>query len=109
AYELWPSLDIPMHFIGGVVTAWSGCLAYGEYAKRGLLPKLPLPFFFFCLIGLVSFVGILWECYEFIHDTFFFRGNYFQPSIRDVMGDLILDLLGGMVLFLLYSMRNKKR
>jgi hypothetical protein len=49
-------------------------------------------------------VGVLWEFAEFGSDWFFNTVN--QQGIRDTMGDLAMDLVGGCVGALLITRRR---
>lgn len=102
-YRLWPSFDIPMHLIGGFVTAWSALIFFRAYRRT-------MPFFVFAvlLIGVVSFVGIAWEWYEFIHDQLY-PPILFQPSIRDTMGDLFFDIVGAVSFVMVLFVRERRK
>ena len=98
-YE-WSGLDIPMHLIGGFVTAWSVARFHSRWQpKRGLgiKPALALYVWF---IGITAIIGILWEVYEFLLDPYVAMAM--QPSVRDTVGDLVNDLVGSVVFCLVY-------
>jgi hypothetical protein len=107
-YALWPSFDIPMHVLGGFVTAWSGWLWWKEMKGNGAVVK-PQWLIFFGLVGWAAFASIVWEMYEFLHDVLYPFAARFQPSIPDVMADLALDLFGAVAFCLIVGWKKNKR
>lgn len=107
-YVLWPNFDILMHPLGGFVAAWSGWLWWKAMKKIGAIVK-PEWLIFFALVGWAAVAGILWEMYEFTHDVVYPLAVRFQPSVRDVMADLMLDLLGAAVFCLVAGWNKNKR
>ena len=89
---LW--LDMPMHFLGGFCVA----LGYGIIPFFGI--RLPR-----CLetrgayLGAVLLVGLAWELFEYVFGISLVNdaGNL----ISDTSMDLVLDLLGGYIGYLL--------
>jgi len=65
------------------------------------------------LIAWAVFAGVLWELFEWGFDYFIatpYRLHYMQPGLDgldDTMGDLAMDILGGLVVALLYTRRSK--
>lgn len=96
-YGYWWWFDIPMHIVGGFVAAWSLWRFFFAYQSNGMVRIEPRSVIIFFLISWAAFAGVLWEVYEFTHDTLFPEGFLFQPSIHDTMADLILDVFGGSV------------
>ncbi len=108
-YELLPSLDIFMHALGGFVSAWSGLRLWRHIQKNGGLLK-PSWIIYVLLIGWTSFVGVLWEFYEYFHDVVFPFASRFQPSLRDTMADFLFDILGAVAFcFIVSALRKKKK
>lgn len=64
---------------------------------------------FLVFISFVAFVGILWEFFEFILDRYItFTGfTYLARVFEDTLLDLVLDILGGTIAFLLYFKNGK--
>jgi len=96
AYHYYPSLDIPMHFFGGVVICyffWTASKAPYAYEFLGKHTKFSL---FIMLMALTGLATVLWEFAEWVADTVF--GESAQVSITDTMGDMFLGLLGGLVI-----------
>src|SRR3989338_6248238 len=91
-YDIIPSLDVPMHLLGGILTAWTVhrllCL-YKTSFKIKIEPRFLLSLY---IIGMVALVAMTWEGYEFMHDMFFPRT--FSLSAGDTIGDVFVGLLG---------------
>lgn len=101
AYEIWPSTDIPMHFIGGLAIAFfvSQCfqLLPRESVKRSRIVILEL-----VLVGsLTASAAVFWEFTEFTIDQLF--GTNVQISLANTMQDLAMGILGAFVLMLIRS------
>ncbi|OIO49657.1 MAG: hypothetical protein AUJ39_00625 [Parcubacteria group bacterium CG1_02_42_13] len=102
---LW--IDVPMHFLGGVLAAiifiW-------------LCEKLPGHFnlsrnFFITALAVLSFtalVGVLWEFSEFVYDVIISSrgwGALAGQGARDMIEDLFFDLLGGLAVVVARRLR----
>ncbi len=91
-YWMYPLLDVPMHFLGGVVIA---------LGSQTMLFKKMAPFEINHLLGclaLVLGVGIAWEAFEW-HYVITDMTGY----VWDTIIDMVMDLLGGAFGFLLAS------
>lgn len=103
-YWIIPNYDSALHFLGGfwvaMMTLYLIERIYGEEVLRWA-PVLK----FFLLIGGAMFIGLLWEGYEFLADTFILRRHFIQESMADTMGDLLADFLGAVV----YGVFNIKK
>jgi hypothetical protein len=100
-FKLFPLLDIPVHFLGGVVITYF----YRAAIRQGqrLVGEIPYPvqvLFAFTCTGTTT---ILWELYENILD--FFAGTHMVRGLQDTILDLFVGLLGGLVLSLFYRRR----
>ncbi|OGH70590.1 MAG: hypothetical protein A3C90_04245 [Candidatus Magasanikbacteria bacterium RIFCSPHIGHO2_02_FULL_51_14] len=91
--ELWFSM--PMHALGGFVTAWSAANVYGLVKEKNRLSIKPFFLFVFFLIGTTAIIGILWEVYEFISDVI--APFAVELTLADTLTDLLMDMLGGAV------------
>ncbi len=112
-YYWW--IDIPFHFAGGV---WVFVFARYVYKKFGIdiSGKHIKVLKFLAFISLVALVGILWEFFEFVMDryvafsglSFMFNGfTHFKGMYEDTLKDLLMDILGGAVAFLVYFKNGK--
>lgn len=103
-YEVWWWYDIPMHFLGGVSIAVGSAVFLASFPKTALPKDVPRWFSVVLLVGLTMIFGVLWEFAEFGFDWFFHTVN--QQGVRDTMGDLAMDLVGGCVGALLGTRRR---
>lgn len=95
-YDRWWWYDIPMHMLGGIVTAWS---AVRFFRAQKIIIK-PLWALLVLIIGSAAIVGILWEVYEFFMDMVV--AYSVQPNVADTVGDLFNDLFGATLFCLVY-------
>lgn len=93
AYDRMPSLDVPMHLLGGLAIAYffHGCVAYGD--RLGLVRIGSRRAEMIMVFGLVAAATVAWELAEFLADIFFHLGA--QPSVRNTMKDQFMGLVGG--------------
>lgn len=103
-------IDNIMHIMGGV---WIALLFFFE--KKNRLPAfgrhLPFWFYFFLIISVVMFVGVVWEWFEYLVDILFFTEKAefrAQLGLPDTMSDLIMDLIGGAVTTFYVISRERK-
>lgn len=107
-------LDIILHFLGGLMLGlfflWFFYVS-GHVAK----PEWPWYVFLVMISGFVLFMGVQWEFFEFLFDTFVAKRASLplaQLGVRDTMSDLFMGWMGALaagVLFLFYSSWNKNR
>ncbi len=90
-FDACPSLDIPMHFLGGLLVAFAIVRVFA-HLPEGSLPRSRWSRIVY-IVALTAIVTILWETYEWAQDTFL--GRRTQLGIPDTMLDLWLGLLGG--------------
>lgn len=95
-YEKMPWLDIPMHFVGGLIVAWFVAEYFrGEREKMSKLASAVL------IIGGAAIVGVGWEWFEWILDNFIFTEHQFMGGLDDTLFDLVMDLLGAIAVTLI--------
>jgi len=100
AYQRWPALDIPMHFLGGVVISYFYHRASINASAVGLLGPFHLVTHLVLVFALVATTTVFWEFAEFISDSVF--GTHAQVDLGDTLLDMLLGIVGGMV-FLIVS------
>ncbi len=99
--------DIPMHFLGGFWVATAFITLNSKFGVK-------LPNYLITLIAILSFVafiGVLWEFAEFLFDVFISSGGYakiVQQDVADTLGDLLLDLLGGLTVATIFLIGKRK-
>ncbi|NCN52854.1 hypothetical protein GW950_00115 [Candidatus Wolfebacteria bacterium] len=103
-------LDIPLHFLGGVMVT-----AFFFY----FLDKYPEVFdvrknYLISLLFTASFImliGVLWEFYEFVADYIqrnILNSGLMEMQLEDTLFDLFNDLIGGILTAAIY-LRSKFR
>lgn len=94
-YNVFPSFDIPMHFLGGVGITYF----YVDFLKRlhqysiiKIGNVFTIIILLFCMISTTT---VLWEFLEWIIDYCF--NTHAQVSLDDTMLDMFLGILGGTI------------
>jgi hypothetical protein len=102
-YILYPPLDIPMHFFGGVAMAYflARCFAAlpEQTIARSLRPIAEVVF----VVSLTATSSVLWEFAEFTSDAVF--GTHAQLGLEDTLLDMAMGITGG----LSYAVMSWKR
>ncbi len=96
AYDRFPPLDIPMHFLGGVAIAFffhRGSIAASEHGLIGPFHRITHNVLVFALTCTAT---IFWEFAECLSDRFF--GTRAQLGVDDTLGDMLLGICGGITL-----------
>ncbi len=94
AYDLFPWIDIPMHFIGGLSISYTIVLFFNFFEERKFMEIRKEFLYFIFIVSSVALVAVLWEFYEFFL-KYFFNVNT-QPSLEDTLLDLFMGLFGGL-------------
>lgn len=101
-FKLFPPLDIPTHFLGGVVITYFYRAAVRNSQK--LVGEIPFPIQVLFAITCTGTTTILWEFYENILD--YFAGTQMVRGVQDTVVDLFTGLLGALVLSFFYRRRR---
>jgi hypothetical protein len=101
-FKLFPPLDIPVHFMGGVMITYFYRVAIRNSQK--LVGEIPFPIQVLFAITCSGTTAILWEFYENILD--YFAGTQMVRGVQDTILDLFVGLLGALVLSLFYRRRR---
>jgi len=101
-FKLFPPLDIPFHFLGGVVITYFYRIAIRHSQK--LLGEIPFPIQVLLAFTCTGTTTILWEFYENLLD--FFVGTHMVRGLQDTITDLFLGLFGALVFSLFYRRRS---
>ena len=100
-FELFPPLDIPIHFLGGVVITYFYRVAIRNSQKIvGEIPFSIQVIFAFTCAGTTT---IFWELYEYVFDFFFH--THMVRSTTDTTVDFCVGLLGALVWSVIYRRR----
>ena len=103
AYLLFPPLDIPMHFFGGVAMAYflAACVrALGVSSESPALGRVVPALLVFSLTCTAS---VFWEFAEFFSDLLL--GTHAQLGLEDTLLDMALGSAGG-TLFVAWAWRT---
>ena len=100
-YDLYPPLDIPTHFMGGVAITFLYRSAIRNSQKT--LGEVPLPVQIILAFTATGTTTVLWEFYENILD--YFLGTHMVRGLSDTLMDMFLGLSGALVLSLFYRRR----
>ncbi|PLR80294.1 hypothetical protein CVD25_14830 [Bacillus canaveralius] len=104
-YELgwW---DTFLHFISGVILAFTGIALYERLVHRSAGKHISPWFIFLFTLSFSVFGGVVWEIYEFSGDQLF--GMTLQGGgNKDTMMDLVSDTAGGLLIAALAGIRTK--
>ena len=97
-FKLFPFLDMPTHFLGGVVITYFYRAAIRH--SQSLVGEIPSPVQIVFAFTCTGTTTILWEFYENLADTFL--GTQMVRGLEDTIVDLFVGLLGGLVLSIVY-------
>ena len=97
-FEMYPPLDIPTHFMGGVAITYFYRSAIWNSQK--IIGDIPLPIQIIFAFTCTGTTTVFWEFYENFMDHFF--GFHMVRGLEDTIVDLLLGLSGALVLSLLY-------
>lgn len=92
-YTLFPSVDMPFHYIGGLSIAYTASKILEHLESEKITAPLPRTIFLMLLLSLTATIAVFWEFAEFISDQVL--GTRLQPSIANTMQDQFLGILGG--------------
>jgi uncharacterized membrane protein YjdF len=96
--------DVVMHFAGGFWVAMLALFLIREHSFDNLI-------LLWLVLGLVMLIGVAWEFMEFGLNHFvggWAERIFYQTNIEDTLGDLIADICGGLVAFILFKVRKKE-
>ena len=100
-FKLFPWLDIPTHFIGGVAITYF----YRSVIQNSqrIIGSIPFPIQILLAFTCTGTTIILWEFYENLLDYFF--GTHMVRGLEDTILDMFWGLLGALVLSAFYRRR----
>ena len=101
-FSVFPSLDIPTHFLGGAVITYFYRVAIQNAQK--LVGEIPFPIQVIFAFTCAGTTMIFWEFYEYIFDFFF--NTQMVRGVTDTTVDFFVGLLGALTLSLFYRRRT---
>ena len=106
-YYIWMPFDMVMHFFGGFAVGLLAVALTNHIGDEAPFRRFWVRFLF--ALGFVMIIGVFWEFLEFTIDHtlgLWYQFSSTQPSLSDTMSDLLMDCLGGIVVFLLFKNRR---
>jgi len=100
-FRMFPFIDIPTHFMGGVTITYFYRVAIRNSQK--FLGDIPIPIQVLLAFTATGTTTVLWEFYENTIDYFF--GTHMVRGLEDTIVDLAMGLSGALVLSLFYRKR----
>lgn len=100
-FDHQPYLDIPTHFMGGVVITYFYRSAIRNSQK--VLGEIPHPIQVLLAFTCTGTTTVLWEFYENFADHFL--RTHMVRGLEDTIVDLIVGISGALVLSILYRRR----
>lgn len=95
-YGVWPPLDIPMHFLGGMAITYFFGRAYRTAEELDLLGRPAVVLGLVTVLALTCSSTVFWEFAEFLSDRY--AGTHAQKGLADTLGDMLVGILGGLAL-----------
>jgi hypothetical protein len=100
-FSIFPLLDIPTHFLGGVVITYFYRVAFRN--AQTLVGGIPFPIQVIFAFTCTGTTTIFWEFYEYSFDFFF--DTQMVRGVTDTTVDFFVGLLGALVLSIFYRRR----
>jgi hypothetical protein len=93
-YILYPPLDIPMHFFGGVAIAFFFSRVLAMTPEAVITGAERIAAQALCVFALTCTATVFWEFAEFFSDRLF--GTRAQLGLEDTLLDMALGVAGGL-------------
>lgn len=100
-FKRFPPLDIPFHFLGGVIITYFYRSVIRSSQK--LVGEIPISIQILFAFTCTATTTILWEFYENLLD--YFVGTHMVRGVQDTIIDLFLGLMGALVFSWFYRKR----
>ena len=110
-YELFPLWDTVLHFQSGILLGIVGfVLIYILNEQKTKRLELNPGFISFFAVTFSLAISVVWEIYEYIVDTFL-GFNMQETGLPDIMGDLIFNAIGALIVGLVgyFWMRRRQK
>lgn len=105
AYLIYPWLDIPTHFCGGMAITYFYMVAVAH--SQNLLDPFPKLIQLILSLGLTAISAVIWEFLEFSSDAMW--NTKMNLGVSDTLSDLFFGLLGGIVVITFAAMKPSRR
>jgi hypothetical protein len=100
-YTIFPNMDIPFHYLGGLSIAYTSAEILLYLEKENFTPRLNRVILMVLILSLTATAAVFWEFAEFIGDRLFHTN--IQVSLTNTMQDQFLGVLGGMTIVFIYG------
>lgn len=105
-YAIFPNLDVPFHFIGGLSIAYMTSQIIPYFEKEGILSNpIGREIFALLLFSVTATATVLWEFAEFAIDQWL--NTNIQLNLANTMQDQFMGILGGVVWMLLFFTKQR--
>ncbi len=91
-YILFPNIDIPVHYLGGLTMAYSCVAALAFLQQHKIISILDKAVEWLFVFTLVTTIAVCWEFAEFSMDRLL--GTNVQINLQNTMQDLLMGMLG---------------
>ena len=105
-YIIFPNLDIPFHFAGGLSIAYTSAQILSYLEKEKITAKLNQVVFLVVIFSLTATATVFWEFAEFIGDQLL--NTNIQISLANTMQDQLMGILGGVTWMFIYTKKFEK-
>jgi len=105
-YMIFPDLDIPFHYIGGLSIAYTSVQILSYLEKEKISTTLNKVVFLVLIFSLTTTATVFWEFAEFIGDQLLHTN--IQISLANTMQDQFMGILGGATWVLIYFKKFEK-
>ena len=107
AYARWPSVDIPLHLLGGFAIAFFVSGAITAFSDHGVIVK-PDPLVHIAIVfSAACTAAVFWEFAEWTADHTL--GSTCQIGLGDTMLDLLMGVVGAAAFSGLMAMRMQRK
>jgi len=105
-YIIFPNLDIPFHYVGGLSIAYTSAQILVYLEKENISTAMNKVIFLVLIFSLTATATVFWEFVEFIGDQLL--GTNIQISLANTMQDQLMGILGGATYVFIYSKKIEK-
>jgi len=100
-YTLYPNVDIPFHFIGGLSIAFTASRILRRLEADKTVAPVDRAVFLLLVVCMTATAAVLWEFAEFSEDRLL--GTNVQISLANTMQDQLMGLCGGIAWVLILA------
>ena len=100
-YRIFPNLDIPYHYVGGLSIAYMSAQILSYLEKEKIFTTLNKVVVLVLIFSLAATSTVFWEFAEFIGDRLL--DTNIQISLANTMQDQFMGILGGATWVFIYS------